>query len=239
LLDAGGDFEKARKRIQRNYYLREVPRHVDALNELQRAGAKYNSGGALYHVDLPDEKIARMLDYDAPLGSQSRSVKDALEMGDGRVQFLPGVGKTGAYRDDKNMVTFRPSREGSNDLRVTGSGALQRLLPLDKMMLSRDQAELAAVDWLTGGTRRTGVSAYNDLGGSLSELAWNSKDPALHAMRRNEQLLTSRHLQSRGVPGIRYLDGDSRMPRSDGRLGTSNFVVFPGAEDMLRILKTE
>jgi hypothetical protein len=39
---------------------------------------KFNPAG-LYTVDLPDEKIARMLDYDKPLSQQSESVRKALE----------------------------------------------------------------------------------------------------------------------------------------------------------------
>jgi len=35
--------------------------------------------GSLYTVDLPDEKIAQMLDYDKPINEQSKYVKDALE----------------------------------------------------------------------------------------------------------------------------------------------------------------
>jgi len=37
------------------------------------------SAGSLYTVDLPDEKIAQMLDYDKPINEQSKYVKDALE----------------------------------------------------------------------------------------------------------------------------------------------------------------
>lgn len=40
-------------------------------------------------------------------------------------------------------------------------------------------------------------------------------------------------LRQQGIPGIRYLDGSSR---SAGQ-GTSNFVVFPGEEQYLRILE--
>lgn len=40
-------------------------------------------------------------------------------------------------------------------------------------------------------------------------------------------------LQKAGIPGIRYLDGGSR---SAGQ-GSSNYVVFPGNENMLRILE--
>jgi hypothetical protein len=40
-------------------------------------------------------------------------------------------------------------------------------------------------------------------------------------------------LRAQGIPGIRYLDGGSR---GQGQ-GTSNYVVFPGEENMLRILE--
>jgi hypothetical protein len=42
----------------------------------------------------------------------------------------------------------------------------------------------------------------------------------------------SKRLQAAGIPGIRYLDQGSR-----GAGGTSNFVVFPGEERLLRILE--
>jgi len=42
-------------------------------------------------------------------------------------------------------------------------------------------------------------------------------------------------LRSQGIPGIRYLDQGSRA----GGAGTSNFVVFPGNENLLKILGRE
>ena len=45
--------------------------------------------------------------------------------------------------------------------------------------------------------------------------------------------LTQVPRQTFGIPGIRYLDGGSRGAGA----GTSNFVVFPGNEDLLRILE--
>jgi hypothetical protein len=47
--------------------------------------------------------------------------------------------------------------------------------------------------------------------------------------------LVSKHLRNAGIPGIRYLDQGSRGAGT----GTSNFVVFPGEEDLLRILSVE
>ena len=46
---------------------------------------------------------------------------------------------------------------------------------------------------------------------------------------------TSQMLRQMGIPGIRYLDGGSRAAGE----GTSNFVVFPGEEQALRILRRE
>ena len=44
---------------------------------------------------------------------------------------------------------------------------------------------------------------------------------------------TSQFLRQQGIPGIRYLDGVSRGAGT----GTSNYVVFPGNEDILKILE--
>ena len=44
---------------------------------------------------------------------------------------------------------------------------------------------------------------------------------------------SSEFLRQKGIPGIRYLDGGSR---GTGQ-GTSNFVVFPGNEGLLKILE--
>ncbi len=40
-------------------------------------------------------------------------------------------------------------------------------------------------------------------------------------------------LKEHGIPGIRYLDGNSRAAGQ----GTSNYVMFPGTEDSIRILR--
>ena len=39
----------------------------------------FKSGGSLYHVDLPDEHIANMLDWDKPLSEQAPSVQEAFK----------------------------------------------------------------------------------------------------------------------------------------------------------------
>jgi hypothetical protein len=51
---------------------------VEQLNQWELAGARFEPGGALYKVDIADESIPRMLDWDAPL-SQQPAVKDAFK----------------------------------------------------------------------------------------------------------------------------------------------------------------
>jgi hypothetical protein len=106
--------------------------------------------GALYKVDLPDEKIARMLDWDKPLSEQSDYIKRIIK---------------------ENELDYVPEKS---------------------------------------------------TGGRLLEEMNKAFDPEI----------VSKHLRQAGIPGIRYLDQGSRGAGQ----GTSNFVVFPGEEDLLRIL---
>lgn len=115
-------------------------------------------GGSLYKVDLPDEHIARMLDWDKPLSQQSKEVQAAVK-------------------------AIRPGIDGMAS--ITNG----------KMTKAMNQSGEDFVDWLGNN----------------------------HATR----------LSGQGIPGIRYLDGGSRGTGA----GTSNFVVFPGNEDILKIME--
>jgi hypothetical protein len=49
------------------------------IDKWQEQGAKITGGGSLYKVDIPDEKVAKMLDWDKPLSQQPESVRKVLE----------------------------------------------------------------------------------------------------------------------------------------------------------------
>lgn len=51
---------------------------IKALQRLKEADAKMGPGGAIYKVDLPDEQIARMLDWDKPLSQQAPEVQSVI-----------------------------------------------------------------------------------------------------------------------------------------------------------------
>jgi len=138
---------------------------IAELDALKGKTIKNELPGAFYKIDLPDEAIARMLDWDRPFSQQSPEVRAAL-------QNAGIVGKD---------------------------------------------------DWLISGMR--GREIYNR--------ATFGAPVKLPLRQQDDQIYASQRLKEAGIPGIRYLDQGSR---GQGQ-GTSNFVVFPGEEDLLRILE--
>ena len=130
-------------------------------------------GGSLYKVDLPDEHIAKMLDWDKPLSQQAPEVQEAA--------------------------------------RVAAS------------VNARQRAAQRLADAKIRRSNRSGKTAT---GRRLRE---TRALPAAGAELRRPRRLNC----AQGIPGIRYLDGGSRGAGT----GTSNYVVFPGNEDLLRILE--
>lgn len=128
----------------------------EALKAHQIATKEYanQSAGALYKVDIPDEHIARMLDWDKPISGQSEYVKNALA----------GLLENNGYR------------------------------------LSNS----------------TGSDLYDLLGTTF-----------------NSEAGAADYLRKAGIPGVKYLDGNSRTVGA----GTSNYVLFPGSEGLATILE--
>ena len=60
------------------YGAQSIDDSVKALKDLYAAGVSVKDSGNLYKVDLPDEKIATMLDWDKPMSEQSDFVKQAI-----------------------------------------------------------------------------------------------------------------------------------------------------------------
>jgi hypothetical protein len=130
------------------------------LADLRKANVSTTNTGNIYKVNLPDEAIAKMLDWDKPLSQQSKTI-EALRPIAGRVQGLDEA--------------LQPFELGSSTGRTVNDYISRTLSPANAAQLFKDA----------------------------------------------------------GIPGIRYLDQGSRGAGA----GTSNFVVFPGNENMLRILE--
>lgn len=125
--------------------------------------AKANLEGNLYEVDIPDEAIDKMLDWDKPLGEQPEAMA-ALQAAAERI----------------------------------GRPQLARSLREDE----------------TGGAAYIGLTgAVGD--GKLMRMGYPSG-------QSGQSRVVSEALRDVGIPGIKYLDGDSRRAGE----GTRNFVVF-------------
>ena len=157
-------------------YARETGFDPAVIDWLEKDVAKNTQiPGAFYEIDLPDEQIARMLDYDKPLSQQSKEVQKAY----------------------KNYLT------------TPQAGEIAKQWTRYKEGMTLDQAEPL-------------LSIKSDP--SMSNILKN-------AFRSPQE--ASNFFREAGIPGVRYLDEGSRGTGA----GTSNFVVFPGNEDLLTILR--
>ncbi len=143
------------ERLARQAYAKDfAPKELDAA--IAQAKSVVDAQSHLYKVDLPDNAIAKMLDWDKPLSQQAVPRSLANEVGSHRWNL-------GNMPDDP-----------------TGQQLVQAL-------------------------QRMGLEGRKG----------------------------SERLRDAGIPGVRYLDGGSRGAGT----GTSNFVVFPGEEGLLKILE--
>lgn len=159
--------------------------HANHLADLLEKGlVRPSPGGALYKVDLPDEAIARMMDWDKPLSQQPEAVRKALWN-----RVAPNTGMT--YGQILEALDAAPHLRNAKDY-----------------------------PW----AHPTGGDIYKTFGNS--SLVGNVAPGQVEA---------SASLRQAGIPGVRYLDGGSRGVGA----GTSNYVVFPGNENLLTILGRE
>jgi hypothetical protein len=63
----------------------------------EETGLSFEETGSLYHVDLPDSKIEKMLDWDKPLSEQPKEIRDRI------TGYLSGQG--GLNRVNSNLFT--------------------------------------------------------------------------------------------------------------------------------------
>lgn len=150
---------------------------LQRLAQLVKSGNYTKGGGNLMHVDIPDEHINNMVDWDKPISEQP-NLQNALK--DLNVTIEPGPN-----RDFQVMVNGKP-----------GPRYLSRAAAMAETDLLRGDAAHGTVDAGMG---------YRQ----LSE-----------ALRGDKQ--ASQYLSSKGIPGIKFLDGSSRQAGN----GSRNIVLF-------------
>jgi hypothetical protein len=194
---------------------------------------KFNVGteGYLYKIDLPDEAVANMLDWDKPLSKQPESVQSWL-----KDSFNP-------YR---NQLTAKDS--GGNE--PTGSLIYNRLQELmsegKKSDAFSNQANYGAAN-ASREMMEAGVPGIRYLdqgsrvvsGGELIDIfktpsGWKSKIKVTNRAGTGFDSPTDTFTTS-----MPFKTEDEARQWAQDKIsgGTSNFVVFPGNEDLLRILE--
>jgi hypothetical protein len=130
------------------------------LDEWRSAGAKPAPAGALYHVDIPDEAIGRMLDWDKPLSQQPENVRRALgSMGDSPAAIS-------AYDDALLNALMKDGPDpGKTPRNPTGQDVYQSLVRElgSPQAASKRLGELGipGLRYLDGGSRRGGDGTRN------------------------------------------------------------------------------
>lgn len=157
------------------------PSEVAAAKILKKSKTLENAGvnpGSLYKVDLPDEHIAKMLDWDKPLSKQSPEVQKAIPKVadyallrkqyadiDSQISGLPPSSKLFNELSDKrrqlsSQMDYAKRLEkavGSDIYEIIGGGRGNQLTASEKLR----EAGIPGIRYLDGGSRGTGAGTSN------------------------------------------------------------------------------
>jgi len=122
-----------------------------------------NAPGTMYKVDLPDEHIAKMLDWDKPLSAQSAGVQEAIR------KIRPGIDNFSSPVNGKLQKAMDQS--GEDFVEWMGRGHDYRL---------RENG-IPGIRYLDGGSRTTG--------GTSNYVVFPGNEGLLSIMERNGQAL--------------------------------------------------
>ena len=149
------------------------------------------NAGALYEINLPDEQIARMLDYDKPLSQQPESVRQAIK--EYELDYVP-----------ENLSAGRLIEE------------MQKAFTPEQTSAYLRQAGIPGIRFLDQNSR-SNFRVQNSVRGKLygEPVSFMTEQQARDYAAEQAQ----KGFQSEIIPG------------------TSNFVVFPGNENLLIIKK--
>lgn len=133
-------------------------------------------GGSLYKVDLPDEHIAKMLDWDKPLSQQAPDVQKALSSPQvsKMVNDLKASGQLGGYSPAEMQ---RLTGSDWHDM-IRQANANSNIAPSDFLR----QQGIPGIRYLDGGSRGTGQ-------GTSNFVVFPGNEGLLQILERNGQAL--------------------------------------------------
>lgn len=168
-------------------------------------GVTYTGSGNFYKINLPDEMIPTMLDWDKPLNQQSKHIQDAMK------KIGMPLDKTGkqAYEG----VTYEMGRQkGSTKSTVVPTN------PVEASKFLKE-AGITGIKYLDEGSRKPGVTSMTQaqLDNRINILK-KDINSGLGNQDRMKQILSALEAERASHSNL-----------------TSNFVVFPGNEHLLKI----
>ena len=175
---------------------------IDVLSKLQ--GLK-RSEGHLYKMNIPDETIDKMLDWDKPLVEQSEYVKGLL----GDPDFI--------QKKIDALQSSLPKFDGDDDLLGLFTGTV-KTPPVNQKIYK--EIERLTNEKLQAENLRNRVAEFRNINPKAYRQG-SLKGKDLYSHFGNGEA-ASEYLNSLGIPGIKYLDGNSRAAGQ----GTRNFVSF-------------
>ena len=158
LIDHHGGDKEAAKQVYQGSMGDKLAKIIDRLDP-----SKIGKGGSTYKVDIPDEAVARMLDWDKKLSEQAPEVLDAIKKSSAKYGPVRGNAPiysdaaapymTGHdfYRDLANALSDGGVRRGSTALSGQDAIASQHLKELG----------IPGIRYLDGGSRTAGSGSSN------------------------------------------------------------------------------
>lgn len=113
----------------------------------ETAGRYVPPGGTLYKVDLPDEHIEKMLDFDKPIGEQPPHVRQALR------SIFDGQGKGELFDFYEKQGLTGEALQGRLDAALG--------LNEEKISLAMERAGIPGIKYLDEGSRGKGKGTLN------------------------------------------------------------------------------
>jgi hypothetical protein len=208
------------------YAEEKVKAYNDLIKEAEKSGVKYTGAGNLYKIDLPDEKIATMLDWDKPLSQQSLQVQTAIEK-------ITGIKADKAKLNEFDDALLNALQGGTTELPKQpldplGSELYQKIIGGDnssdvaRKLQESGIAGIKYLDELSRSTKYKGDSAYFYAGQDFKENGY-SLENAFEGMKQAYKDANPQELKD-------ALDA-VYTPQ------TRNFVVFPNEEKSMTILE--
>lgn len=208
-IDAGGDWDALHKKIENDFYPKHVPKFQQHVAEMRAKypAAKLHTPGAMYQVRLNADP-EHFLHWDRPISQQHPELKQRVTKllhGDvpDRVEQLPN-GRWVVKGQEGRVI---------GDPKGWDEGTAKVYLDAAK---GTTEAPYGGMAQMTGKHLHETLVKEAPYDPNIKSSRTRNAMAQAHAMER---------LKAAGIPGIRYLDSNSRSGKKDAH----NFVVFDDA----------